>query len=70
MVGYHHRLYGHEIEQTLGVSEGPRSLAICSPWSCRVRDNLVTEQQQQSLLNLVRSPNLFDEEILLGRNTN
>ena len=36
----------------------------------RVRDNLVTEQQQQSLLNLVRSPNLFDEEILLERNTN
>ena len=32
MVGWHHRLSGHEFEQTLGDSEGQGSLACCSPW--------------------------------------
>ena len=30
--GGHQRLNGHEIEQTLGDSEGQGSLACCSPW--------------------------------------
>ena len=34
MVGWHHRLNGHEFEQTPGDSEGQESLACCSPWSC------------------------------------
>ena len=46
MVGGHHRLHGHEFEQTLGDSEGQGSLACCSPWGCRVRYDLATEQQQ------------------------
>ena len=46
MVGWHHRLDGHEFEQTLGDSEGQGSLACCSPWgSQKVRHDLVTEQQ-------------------------
>ena len=32
MVGWYHRLNGHEFEQTPGGSEGWRSLAGCSPW--------------------------------------
>ena len=32
IVGWHHRLNGHEFEQTLGDNEGPGSLACCSPW--------------------------------------
>ena len=32
MVGWHHRLSGHEFEQTLGDSEGQGNLACCSPW--------------------------------------
>ena len=36
MVGWHHRLNGHEFEQTLGVGEGQGSLACCSPWGHRV----------------------------------
>ena len=35
MVGWNHRLNGHEFEQTLGNDEGQRSLACCSPWSCK-----------------------------------
>ena len=31
MVGWHHRLNGHEFEQTPGDSEGQESLACCSP---------------------------------------
>ena len=31
MVGWHHRLNGHEFEQALGDGEGHRSLACCSP---------------------------------------
>ena len=32
MVGWHHRLSGHESEQTLGDREGWGSLVCCSPW--------------------------------------
>ena len=31
MVGWHHRLNGHEFEQSLGDGEGQGSLACCSP---------------------------------------
>ena len=39
MIGWHHRLDGHEFEQALGVGDGQGSLACCSPWRCRVRHN-------------------------------
>ena len=32
MIGWNHRLNGHEFEQTTGNSEGQGSLACCSPW--------------------------------------
>ena len=32
MVGWHHRLNGHEFEQTLRDGEGQGSLVCCSPW--------------------------------------
>ena len=35
MVGWHHRLDGHEFEQAPGDSEGQRSLVCCSPWGCK-----------------------------------
>ena len=36
MVGWQHRLNGHEFEQTQGVGGGQGSLRCCSPWGCRV----------------------------------
>ena len=42
MVEWHHQLNGHEIEQTLGDSEGQGSLACCSPWGHKELD-LATE---------------------------
>ena len=38
MVGWHPRFNGHELEQTLGDSEGQRSLSCCSPWGCKELD--------------------------------
>ena len=38
MVGWCHRLYGHEFEQALGVGDGPGSLACCSPWGHKESD--------------------------------
>ena len=38
MVGWHHRLDGHEFEQTLGVGDGQGSLASCSPWDYKELD--------------------------------
>ena len=38
MVGWHHRLSGHESEQTSEDCEGQGSLACCSPWGCRELD--------------------------------
>ena len=32
MVGWHHRLNGHEFEQAPGDGERQGSLACCSPW--------------------------------------
>ena len=39
IVGWHHRLNGHEFEQALGVCDGQGSLACCSPWGHRVGHN-------------------------------
>ena len=46
MVGWHHRLNGHEFEPTLGDAEGQESLECRSLWSCRVGR---TEQRQHSI---------------------
>ena len=38
MVGWHHRLNGHEFEEAPGVGDGQGSLACCSPWDCKELD--------------------------------
>ena len=53
MVGWHHRLNGHESEQTPGVGDGQGGLACCSPWACKVLD--ITERLNRTELN----PRLF-----------
>ena len=42
MIGWHHRLDGHEFEQALGVGDGQGSLACWSPWGRKQSDS--TEQ--------------------------
>ena len=38
VVGWNHRLNGHEFEQALEVGDGQASLACCSPWGLRELD--------------------------------
>ena len=38
MVGWHHRLNGHELEQTPGVGDGQGSQACCSTWGHKELD--------------------------------
>ena len=35
MVGWHHRLIGHEFEQISGENEGKGRLVFCSSWVLR-----------------------------------
>ena len=38
IVGWHHRLDGHEFEQALGVGDGQGNLACCSSWVAKSLD--------------------------------
>ena len=38
MVGWHHRLDGHEIEQAPRVGDAQGSLGCCSPWGHKESD--------------------------------
>ena len=49
MVGWYHRLNGHEFEQTPGDREGQGGLACCSPWGRKESD--MTEQLNWTELN-------------------
>ena len=42
MVGWHHRLNGHEFELSPGVGDGQGGLECCIQWSCEELDT--TEQ--------------------------
>ena len=50
MVGWHHRLNGHEFEQTPGDGKGQGGLACCSPWGRRESDT--TEQLNNNQSNV------------------
>ena len=38
LIGWHHGLKGHESEEALGVGDGQRKLACCSPQSLKELD--------------------------------
>ena len=38
MVGWHHQLDGHELDQGPGLGNGQGSLACCSPWGRKESD--------------------------------
>ena len=42
MVGWHHRIDGHDSGQALGAGDGQGSLVCCSPWGRRVGHNWAT----------------------------
>ena len=41
MVGWHHRLNGHEFEQAPGVGDEQGSLVCCSSWGHKESDTTV-----------------------------
>ena len=55
MAGWHHRLIGHEFEQTLGETEGQGNLTGCSPWGGKESDT--TEQLNNKNEKIVTIPN-------------
>ena len=55
MVGWHHRLNGHEFEQAPGDNKGQGDLACCSPWGHKELDT--TEQLNNNSSNVKRIPN-------------
>ena len=55
IVRLHHLLNGHEFEQTLGDSEGQRSLECCSPWGCRESD-MTWQLNNNSKTETVKNP--------------
>ena len=56
MVGWHHRLNGHEFEQAPGDSEGEGSLVCYSPWISKSQTPWGTKQQQEKLFSIVVLP--------------
>ena len=66
MVGWHHRLDGHEFEQTPEDSEGQGSLARCSPRGHRVGHNLPTEQEEACLTMKKKKQMLISKRLHLN----
>ena len=65
LVGWHHRLNGHEFEQTPGVGEGQGNLTCCSPWGCKESDtaerlnNKFWKRQGHRLSRTSHRPSVF-----------
>ena len=61
MVGWHHRLDGHEFEQAPGVGDGQGGLACCGPWGHKESDTtqLLNDKKRNLPLNC-RSMNMTD----------
>ena len=51
MVGWHHRLNGHEFEQAPGGGEGQGSLACCSSWGHKESDTTEWTETDSLILN-------------------
>ena len=54
MVGWHHKLDGHEFKQALGVGDRQGSLACCSPWGLKESDR--TKRLNWTELNWTEEP--------------
>ena len=59
MVGWHHRLNGHEFEQAPGDGDGQGGLACCSPWGHKESDT--TERLSSSNNENMRTVVFGDE---------
>ena len=60
MVGCNHRFNGHELEQSLGDSEGQGGLACCHPWGLRESDMTERVNNSNKRLKIKISKSLAD----------
>ena len=60
MIGWHHRLDGHEFEKALRVGDGQGSLACCSPWGHKESD--ITEWLNWTDLSQANNFSIFHLE--------
>ena len=58
MVGWHHRLNGHEFEQALGDSEGQGCLVCCSPWFLKESDMTLCLNNDTHVVYYIPTPYL------------
>ena len=64
MVGWHHRLNGHESEQALGVGDGQGSLACYSSWGRKKLDTTVQLSLKLNMPRVKRSLPSWSENIM------
>ena len=67
LVGWHHRLNGHEFEQTWGESEVQGSLACCSPWG-HTKSQTQLSERTTTATTLVRGLPLPGKRVLVVKN--
>ena len=58
MVGWHHRLNGHESEEAPGDGEGQGSLACCRPWGGKESD-VTSHDWKTSEEGIEHTPSFF-----------
>ena len=55
MIGWHHRLNGHEFEETPGDGEGQGKLVCCSKWGHKESDTAEPLNNNNNLLERPKS---------------
>ena len=73
MVGWHHRLNGHQFEQALGDGKGQGSLACCSPWGHKELDITERPNNNNKAKNIMRNVGWDEAQTgtkIAGRNIN
>ena len=58
MVGWHHRLDGHEFEQALGFGDGQGGLASCSPWGRKESDTTEQLNNNKHIIKIIFCVNI------------
>ena len=66
MVGWHHRLNGHEFEQAPGDGKGQGSLVCCSPWGRKESDTTECLNNNSSNYSHHRNPEYMRKRQVLS----
>ena len=62
MVGWYHRLSGHEFEYALGVGEGQGNLACCSPWGLKESDTTQQLNNNNAVTKPMHNPTVIGQK--------